>query len=203
MDANETGSVPAQVADGVVVSIDYTLHVDGEMVDFSEKDEPLQYIQGSGSIIRGLERAMDGMVVGANKKVLVQAAEAYGLPDPSAVVHVSRAEFPQDIPLEVGTMIQVRNIDGEVLDARITDVQPDHVELDFNHPLAGKNLEFNVTVVALREASEEELEHGHVHGFGDEEDEEDDYFDEEDDDDVDEEDEDFDEEDDEEDEELK
>lgn len=170
---SEMSNGPERVENGIVVSIEYTLHVNGEIMDFSEKDEPLQYLHGKGQVIPGLEHALDGMSVGQNKKVLVQAAEAYGNLDPSAIVQVSRAEFPEDIPLEVGTPIQVRNIDGEVMDAHIINILPDYVELDFNHPLAGKNLEFNVTIVALRLPSPEELEHGHVHNHGDEDEDED------------------------------
>lgn len=168
----DSNNKPERVEKDVVVSIDYTLNVDGEVVDFSDKDEPLEYIQGHGQIIPGLENAMEGMTVGQSKDVNVPAAEAYGEFDPEAVVEVSREDFPPDVPIEVGTPLQVRNMEGQVMDAHIAEVQGDKIRLDFNHPLAGKNLEFKVTVVDLRSASPEELSHGHVHGdhaHGDEE----------------------------------
>ena len=174
---------PNQVADDVVVSIDYTLTVDGEVVDSTEGDDPLQFLQGHQNIIPGLEKALAGMKIGESKKVVVAPEEAYGEVDPENVIEVPRDEFPDEIPLEPGIELEVKNADGEELSATITAITGDTVKLDFNHPLAGKKLTFDVEVVDLREASEEELTHGHVH-FEDDDDidyEEDDDFDEEDD----------------------
>lgn len=171
-DQFEMNNQPERVEKDIVVGIDYTLHVEGELVDSSE-GEPLEYLQGHGQIIPGLEKALDGMKMGENKEVHVTAREAYGMPNPDAFVEVSRAEFPADFPVEAGTPIQVRSIDGEVMDARIVKVEDERVLLDFNHPLAGKELDFNVTVVSLRAPTAEEMLHGHAHGAGaDEEDEE-------------------------------
>lgn len=172
----DTQNKPRAVADDVVVSLEYTLTVDGEVVDTTEGDEPLQFIQGHQNIIPGLERELVGMKIGESKNVIVPATQAYGEIDPENVVDVPRDEFPTEIPLEPGTELEVKNADGEVLSATIADVSKDTVKLDFNHPLAGKELTFNVTVTDLREATEEELAHGHVHyedeGFDFEEDEE-------------------------------
>jgi len=172
----ETENKPKEVADDVVVSIEYTLTVENEVVDSTEGDEPLQFLQGHQNIIPGLERELVGLKIGDNKKVLVPPAEAYGYVDPENVVDVPRGEFPQEIPLETGTELEVKNADGEVLSATIAEVNTETVKLDFNHPLAGKELSFDVTIVDLRQASEEELAHGHVHyedeGFDYEEDEE-------------------------------
>ncbi len=154
---------PTQVTDDIVVSIDYTLTVDGEVVDSTEGDEPLQFIQGHQNIIPGLEKELSGMKVGDNKKVVVPPEEAYGEIDPENVIEVPRDEFPSEIPLETGTELEVKNSDGEVLTATIAGVTDNTVKLDFNHPLAGKQLTFDVTVVDLREATEEEINHGHVH----------------------------------------
>lgn len=173
---------PREVADDVVVSIDYTLTVDGEVVDSTEGDEPLQFLQGHQNIIPGLERELAGMKVGDSKQVVVSAGEAYGEVDPENVVDVPRTEFPAEIPMEPGTELEVKNADGEVLSATIAEVNADTVKLDFNHPLAGKQLTFDVSVVELRQATEEELAHGHVHyeddGF-DYEEEDDEEFDDE------------------------
>lgn len=170
----ETNKNPSEVTDDVVVIIDYTLTVEGQVVDSTEGDEPLQFLQGHQNIIPGLERELSGMKIGDNKQVVVQPTEAYGDIDPENVIEVPRSEFPSEIPLETGIELEVKNADGEVLSAVIADVTPNSVKLDFNHPLAGKQLTFDVTIVDLRSATDEELAHGHVHfeddGFDFEED---------------------------------
>jgi FKBP-type peptidyl-prolyl cis-trans isomerase SlyD len=153
-----------KVADGQVVSIDYTLRVDGEVIDSSDGHEPLEFLQGEGNIIPGLERELYGMAVGESKKVVVAAADGYGEFDEEALVEVPKAEFPAQIPLELGIELQVRGQDGETMHGHISNIGDETVELDFNHPLAGKELHFDVTIAGLREASDEELLHGHVHG---------------------------------------
>ena len=153
-----------KVADGQVVSIDYTLRVDGEVIDSSDGHEPLEFLQGEGNIIPGLERELYGMSVGESKKVIVAAADGYGEFDEEALVEVPKAEFPAQIPLELGIELQVRGQDGETMHGHISNIGDETVELDFNHPLAGKELHFDVTIAGLREASDEELLHGHVHG---------------------------------------
>ena len=180
---------PNIVADDVVVSLEYTLKVNGEVVDSTEGDDPIQFIQGHENIIPGLERELYGLKIGDKKKVRVLAKDAYGEIDPDAVVDVPRHDIPKDIPVKLGVELTVRNEDGELLDARIVSVSKDTVQLDFNHPLAGKDLDFAVTVVELREAEAEELEHGHVHGEDYDEDDEMEFLDEEEFDDEDEEDE--------------
>lgn len=159
----ETQNKPGAVADDVVVSIDYTLTVDGEVVDSTEGDTPLNFLQGHQNIIPGLERELAGMKIGDSKKVTVLPTEAYGEVDPDNIIDVPRSEFPADIPLEPGTELEVKNADGEVLSATINAINADTIKLDFNHPLAGKELSFDVTIVDLRTATEEELSHGHAH----------------------------------------
>ena len=155
-----------QVGNGHVVAMEYTLKVDGNVADSSEGREPLAYVHGAGNIIPGLEREMTGMKVGESKNVVVVAADAYGEEDDKAFMDVPREQFPKEIPLEVGTEIQVQNQDGQPMYARIDEVGADTVRLDFNHPLAGKELHFAVKVVNIREATEEEKDHGHVHSPG-------------------------------------
>lgn len=159
----DTENKPRAVTDDVVVSIDYTLTVDGQVVDTTEGDEPLSFLQGHQNIIPGLERELSGMKIGDSKQVVVSPAEAYGEIDPDNIIDVPRSEFPEEIPLEKGTELEVKNSDGEVLSATINEVNKDTVKLDFNHPLAGKELTFDVTVVDLRQATEEEISHGHAH----------------------------------------
>lgn len=160
---------PMNVADDVVVSLDYVLTVNGEVVDSTEGDDPIEFLQGHENIIPGLERELYGMQVGDTKKVRVPAKDAYGEIDPDAIVDVPRNEIPKEIPIKPGVELTVKDEDGDLLDARIVSVAKDTVRLDFNHPLAGKDLDFEVTVTGLREAEAEELEHGHVHGDDDEE----------------------------------
>lgn len=161
-----TMSDALKIEDGQVVSMDYTLHVDGEVVDTSDGREPLEFIQGVGNIIPGLERELYGMVIGDSKKVSVAAADAYGELDPEAYAEVPRSEFPDNIPVEKGIEIQVRDESDNPMYARIDTFDDEIVKLDFNHPLAGKTLNFDVTIVGLRDASPEELDHGHAHTQG-------------------------------------
>ncbi len=154
------------VKDDVVVSMDYSLHVDGELIDSSQGQEPLDFIQGSGSIIPGLENELYGMKIGESKKVVVSALDGYGELHEEAFTEVPRDQFPSDIPMEVGTEIQVRDEEGHPMHSRIVEVNDDSVKLDFNHPLAGKELHFDIKIVGLRDATEEELAHGHVHHEG-------------------------------------
>ena len=154
------------VQDGVVVSMEYTLHVDGEQLDTSEGQGPLQFLVGYGNVIAGLESEMMGMKVGDSKDVVVQPENGYGEFDDEAFMNVSKKDFPKDMPLEVDTELTVRDEEGHARYARVDGVKGDSVRLDFNHPLAGAELHFSVKVVALREPSDEELEHGHVHEEG-------------------------------------
>ena len=159
-------SEESKVKDGQVVSMEYTLRVDGEITDSSEGREPLEFVHGAGNIIPGLEREMTGMEVGESKDVLVAAADGYGEEDEKAFMDVPRDQFPKEIPMKVGTELQVQNQAGQPMYARIDMVGDKSVRLDFNHPLAGKDLHFSVKVVGVRDATPEEKEHGHVHGPG-------------------------------------
>ena len=155
-----------KVNDGQVVSMEYTLKVDGEIADSSEGREPLEYVHGAGNIIPGLEREMVGMAVGESKEVVVAAADGYGEEDEKAFMDVPREQFPEEIPMQIGTELQVQNQAGQPMYARIVTVGDKSVRLDFHHPLAGKELHFSVKVVGVREATSEEKEHGHAHGPG-------------------------------------
>lgn len=153
-----------KIQDGHVVSMDYTLRVDGEIMDSSDGHEPLEFLQGAGNIIPGLEQELYGMQLGESKHVVVQPDDGYGAIDPDAFMDVPRSEFPDNIPLEEGVQLQVTNENGEPMGARIDSVTDDTVRLDFNHPLAGKELHFDMKVVGLRDSTDEETQHGHVHG---------------------------------------
>jgi FKBP-type peptidyl-prolyl cis-trans isomerase SlyD len=155
------------VKDDMVVGLDYTLRLeDGAVVDSSEDREPLKYLQGQGQIIPGLEQELYGMAVGDEKSVAVEPAQGYGEKDPSAVQVVPNEAFPPDLEPAPGMRLQMRDEQGRVFEAFVVEVRSDDVVLDFNHPLAGQTLHFDVKIDSLRRASEEELAHGHAHEGG-------------------------------------
>jgi FKBP-type peptidyl-prolyl cis-trans isomerase SlyD len=151
-----------EVANDLVVTIEYKLTVDGEMIDSSD-GEPLEYLHGHANIIYGLEKEITGMKIGESKKVEVSPEEGYGELDPEAILEVSRSEFPEDVPLEPGIELEITDDEGDMMFATIMEVGEENVLLDTNHPLAGQTLFFEVSVVSLRQATETEVEHGHVH----------------------------------------
>ena len=153
-----------EVTDDLVVTMDYTLTVDGEIVDSSEEDGPIEFLQGYGNIIPGLEAHLGGLAIGESLQVTVAAKDAYGEFDSEQVVDVPLDEFPEEICVEPGVELEMKDQDGDMLFARIISVGKSRAKLDFNHPLAGKELNFDVTIVGLRLPTPEELEHGHVHG---------------------------------------
>lgn len=153
------------VQDGQVVTMGYTLTVDGKVVDSSENKggKPVQFIQGEKQIVPGLEKVLYGMAVEESKDVVVPPAEGYGEYNPKAFQDVKRSEFPSNIPLKPGVNLQLRDKKGAVTDATITSVDNEKVRLSFNHPLAGKELHFSIKILDLRPATPEELAHKHVH----------------------------------------
>jgi FKBP-type peptidyl-prolyl cis-trans isomerase SlyD len=157
---------PTIVADDMVVSIDYTLTVDGEVIDSTEDSFPLEYIQGHHNIIPGLENELAGMSVGESKEVLVPSKDAYGEIDPNAFTDVSRSQFPEGFELILGRSLRINTTSGHIMTASIAEIGEESVKLDLNHPLAGKELLFNASVVGVRAATEEELASGRVGGGG-------------------------------------
>jgi FKBP-type peptidyl-prolyl cis-trans isomerase SlyD len=192
-DLMNTTSKPNLVADDLVISLDYTLTVEGKLVDASEENEPIDFIQGYQNIIPGLEKELYNLSIGDSKEITISPKDGYGDIDPQAVMDVPRSEFPTNIALETGIELAFQQHDGQVVHAIVSSITDDSVRLDFNHPLAGKELVFRITVVDLRAATEEEISHGHVHGAHGEEEFDEDEFEE-----GEFEDDDFDEEDDEE-----
>jgi FKBP-type peptidyl-prolyl cis-trans isomerase SlyD len=151
------------VQDNLVVTLDYKLLVEDEMLESTEDGEPILFIQGIGQIIPGLENALYGMEVGDQKNVVIQPEDAYGEYDPESLQEAKKEEFSEEVPLDVGTFLDLEDDEGDILSAQVIAAEEDTVTLDFNHPLAGKTLTFEITVTDLRTASEEELDHGHVH----------------------------------------
>ncbi|HET7755537.1 MAG TPA: peptidylprolyl isomerase [Anaeromyxobacteraceae bacterium] len=154
-----------RIEDGKVVGIDYKLHLgDGDIVDESTPEEPLQYIQGQGQIVPGLEKALAGLTVGDEKKVVVPPEEGYGEHDTRGVQDVPRDAFPAEAAPQVGQTYYAHGEGGETIAFLVKEIGLATVKVDFNHPLAGKTLHFDVKVREVRAATEEELEHGHAHG---------------------------------------
>ncbi|MSP61000.1 MAG: peptidylprolyl isomerase [Myxococcales bacterium] len=147
-----------------IVKLDYTLRDgDGEILDTSEGGEPLSYLHGGGQIVAGLESALLGLDVGAEKEVVVAPEDGYGMPDPNGVFTVPRSAFPPDLSLTEGDAFMGENDDGSPVPVRVIEVRDDAVLVDANHPLAGVTLHFHVTVIEVRDATLEELTHGHSH----------------------------------------
>jgi FKBP-type peptidyl-prolyl cis-trans isomerase SlyD len=156
------------VSDDLVVSLDYSLSLEeGAVIDTTDGDEPLEYLHGRGQIIPGLEKALYGMVVGDEKQVTVKPADGYGEVDTEDNVFLPLESFPPDVALEIGESIYVRDSESdEEYQAFIVEIGEEEVRLDFNHPLAGQTLYFDVKIEGLRSASSEEMAHGHVHTHG-------------------------------------
>jgi FKBP-type peptidyl-prolyl cis-trans isomerase SlyD len=149
-----------------VVTIHYTLKDDaGAVVDSSAGGEPLAYIQGHGNLVAGLEKALEGKADGNKLTVVVAPAEGYGVRDEALIQRVPKRALQGAGDLKKGMQFQARTEDGMRL-FTVTAVIGDMVTLDGNHPLANQTLHFDVEIVGVREATSEELEHGHVHGTG-------------------------------------
>ncbi|MCL7451882.1 MAG: peptidylprolyl isomerase [Anaerolineae bacterium] len=146
------------------MGIDYTLRLeDGQVIDSSEERDPLEFLQGHGQIVPGLEQAIYGMAIGDKKEVVVEPEAGYGEVDPDAYQRFPREAFPSEMELEPGMGLELVDGSGQPFLAVVAEVGPENVLLDFNHPLAGETLHFDVQVVSLRAANSEELAHGHAH----------------------------------------
>lgn len=146
-----------------VISFHYTLtDPQGKLLDSSKGHEPFSYLEDAGQIIPGLEKSLKNFKAAQKGKVTVPAAEAYGLRNPKFIIAVPRAKFG-DQEVKVGDQFQ-ESSDPNAHPFRVTEVSETHVTLDANHPLAGVDLTFEVEVTAAREATAEEIEHGHAHG---------------------------------------
>ncbi len=153
------------IANNSVVSFHYTLtNAEGEVLDKSE-GQPLVYLHGAGNIIPGLEEALLGKAVGEKLVVTVPAAKAYGEYNPEMVQSVPAQMFQGVDNIQAGMQFQAQTDDGVQI-VTVKAVEGDEIIVDANFPLAGQDLTFDVEIVEIREATQEELDHGHVHGVG-------------------------------------
>lgn len=151
------------VGPNCVVSIYYTLtDDDGEVMDQSPEGQPLSYLHGAAGIIPGLENELTGKVAGDDFKVTINPEEAYGPHHPEMVQELPRTSFPEGMEIQPGMQFTAQSNNGPVT-VVVTRVEGDSVTVDANHPLAGKILHFEGKIDSVRDATPEELDHGHVH----------------------------------------
>jgi FKBP-type peptidyl-prolyl cis-trans isomerase SlyD len=155
------------IAANKVVTMNFVLtDDDGNVLDATDKDGPFSYLSGNNMVLPKLEEAVSGMIIGTKKNLRLEAADAYGVYNEQIVQVVGKENFPKDFELEVGMSYVASNPDGAQMPFVITEVRDEDVTIDFNHPLAGKNLNFDIELLDIRDATSEELAHGHVHGPG-------------------------------------
>ena len=148
------------------VSFHYTLkNAEGEQMETSREKDPMSYLHGANNIIAGLEKAMEGHAVNDEFSVTVEPEEAYGVRNEDNVQRVPLKRLKSIGKISVGQVLNLQTNQGQV-QVTVLKVGRFNVDVDGNHPLAGKQLTFDVEIMDIREASEEELEHGHVHGPG-------------------------------------
>lgn len=132
------------------VKFDYTLTVKDKVVDTSEGKQPLEYTQGAGMIIPGLEKEMEGLKVGDEKTVTVPAKDAYGDVNPALVITVKKANLAPEFKAEVGSVVQMQTPEGQQLPGVVKEIKDEGVVVDFNHPLAGEDLTFKIKIVEIK-----------------------------------------------------
>jgi FKBP-type peptidyl-prolyl cis-trans isomerase SlyD len=153
-----------QIADNRVVTLAYTLKDNNDNILDKSDDGSFCYLHGARNIIPGLESALTGKVAGDELSVSIPPEEAYGVRDESRQQEVPREMFPEDVEIEVGMQFNAQNPEGHAVMVTVTNVEENHVTVDGNHPLASVHLNFDVRIMDIRDATAEELEHGHVHG---------------------------------------
>ncbi len=165
--APERTHVTQEIAENMIVSVHYTLKSpDGEVIDSSSGSAPLSYLHGAGNIVPGLEAELSGHKVGDKVTAVVAPADGYGERSGPEPQPVPRDRFPADAELHPGMQIMAQGPNGEQFPLWVVGVDDGNITIDHNHPLAGVTLHFDVEVTEIKEASKEELEHGHPHGPG-------------------------------------
>lgn len=150
-----------------VVTFNYVLKDEtGEILDSTAQDGPYSFLTGGNQVLPELETALGEMIIGSKKNIKLSAADAYGEYDENAVQKVKREFFPEEAELEIGLTYYAHTPEGRHLQFVITGIENDDVTVNFNHPLAGKDLEFDIELIDVRDATPEEIIHGHVHAPG-------------------------------------
>ena len=150
-----------------VVSMSFSLKNEkGIELDRADKSSPFSFLYGSGQMIPGLEKELEGLNVGDKKNVTVSPNEGYGLFNPQLQMQVSRSNFPKDADIQPGMQFEGQGDGGTKTVFTVKAVVGDKIEVDGNHPLAGETLHFSIEVAGVRDATQEELSHGHAHGEG-------------------------------------
>ncbi|MBP9854633.1 MAG: peptidylprolyl isomerase [Candidatus Omnitrophica bacterium] len=138
-----------KIEDGKKVKLDYTLKIDGQMVETSVGKTPLEYTQGKSEIIPGLESRLEGLIVGDERSVIVPAVEAYGEINEEAYREVPKTSLPDGFKPEAGMVLDIEAPDKSVVPAVVWEVKENSVVLNFNHPLAGKTLQFDIKILSI------------------------------------------------------
>ncbi len=156
-----------KIASGKVVSLHYVLtNNSGEELD-SSSGEPLVYLHGKGQIIPGLEKQLEGLSKGDKReRIEIKPEDGYGELQPELKTKLDRKQFPADIEIQVGMQFMSRSPEGHQRPFVVTAIVDNLVEVDGNHPMAGQALNFKIEVADVRDATEEEMAHGHAHGPG-------------------------------------
>lgn len=157
-----------KIAKGKVVSMNYLLKNNaGEELDRSQPGEPLVYLHGTGQIVPGLEKHLEGLSKGDKRdKLVINPDEAYGEMRADLKISVGRDQFPKEAELEPGMRFWAHTPEGQRHPFTVVKVTGDNIDIDGNHPLAGETLTFNIEIEEVRDATKEEMEHGHAHGPG-------------------------------------
>ena len=155
------------ISDGKVAELHFTLTLDdGQIADSSRGQAPMLYLHGAENIPIGLERELEGKTPGAQMKIDLSPADGFGERNEDGVQDVPRSSFPENVEIEVGMDFGFEGEDGSVMTGWVTGFTDETVTIDLNHPLAGEALHFDVEVISVRDATPEEVEHGHPHGPG-------------------------------------
>lgn len=153
-----------QIQDKRVVNLAYTLKDDSDTVIDESTDGSFSYLHGASNIIPGLENSLTGKQAGDELSVTVEPEMGYGVRDADRVQSVPREMFPEDVEISPGMQFHAQGPDGQAIVVMVSKVEDDTITVDGNHPLAGVQLNFDVKILAVRDATAEELAHGHVHG---------------------------------------
>lgn len=155
------------IGNNKVVTLNFTLKDQfGNVLDSTEGDQPFSFLSGHKNILPKLESEINTMLIGSKRTITINAVDAYGEYNDDIVQVIGIEEFPPEFLLEVGMQYIASAPDGTAMPFTITAVTEEDVTIDFNHPLAGKDLTFDIELLNVRDATAEEISHGHVHGVG-------------------------------------